>query len=613
VISWLKESRSLNTFSDLGINKLECENGPVTWVVGTDDARDAYSYWGDDIWYFPATEFPAGTSIGNTRIRFNIYHDCFVPELKRVLFSYSKSGVRGSTVIRFSRELKHFTNFLQTLGLKAISSVNSLHCANYVTRLYQHRTDKGKPLSLKTIQLRLGAVEVLHQICVGTDSEFGDPWPGNNACSIVRDGARGLTSTPIPEDALKLIFGEAQKVLISAPSLINLNIEMENYRESLKGIYPVHTVERKLNEFLKQNGFDLGVRRFKEALFKVQPAVIIVILILTGMRIHEILFMNEGCVSKSKDKYGDTFYWIHSESTKTQIGSAEWMVPKLAADAVEIQERIARGVRGKMLEQYEALDETGDGKVIRESMKYSLDRLFLSEGYLGRKTVRPLSYENALRRVLLFVDKAGVKERYSPHQYRRTFAVYAAQSSLCDIRYLKQHFKHWSMDMTLAYAHNPNQDLELIELIFAEISSTKKSLVSEWLSDEASLAGGTGNAFSSFRNRNDPVRTFSSRAELIQTISSKVSVRATGNGWCTADTLGCLGPSNVDTTRCFDCTHSVIDKHFVTQWKRIYLQQTELLKLEDIGLSGRDRVKRDLVRCELVLKKLGVWKSISKA
>jgi len=48
------------------------------------------------------------------------------------------------------------------------------------------------------------------------------------------------------------------------------------------------------------------------------------------------------------------------------------------------------------------------------------------------------------------------------HHFRCTFACLAARSALGDIRYLREHYKHWSLDMTLQSATNFNQQLSQI-------------------------------------------------------------------------------------------------------------------------------------------------------
>ena len=51
-------------------------------------------------------------------------------------------------------------------------------------------------------------------------------------------------------------------------------------------------------------------------------------------------------------------------------------------------------------------------------------------------------------------------------QFRRTFARYVARSQLGDVRYLRDHFKHWTLDMTAIYAEDQVRDKELFDEIY---------------------------------------------------------------------------------------------------------------------------------------------------
>ncbi|MDP1775194.1 MAG: hypothetical protein Q8K94_01115, partial [Moraxellaceae bacterium] len=73
------------------------------------------------------------------------------------------------------------------------------------------------------------------------------------------------------------------------------------------------------------------------------------------------------------------------------------------------------------------------------------------------------------------------------------FANYAAHSKFGDLRYLREHFAHWSMDMTLGYAMDQewgqHLDIELFEDIQFELEDIKSGVVSGWLG-KSPLGGG---------------------------------------------------------------------------------------------------------------------------
>ena len=84
------------------------------------------------------------------------------------------------------------------------------------------------------------------------------------------------------------------------------------------------------------------------------------------------------------------------------------------------------------------------------------------------------------------------------------------------------------------------------------------------------------------------------------------NIRATGHGWCIATERGCGGAGLYEATRCPGCKKSVIDEVFASTWQDIYIQQRELIKIEDAGPAVRQRAERDLKVALDVINSLGL-------
>jgi len=579
---------------------------PVSWTIDHNNNPVAYSYWSDKRWYFPVDMFPGGTPVHKTFIDFSWYEQCYLDDFKLLIFKYLKSGVRGATIIRFAKEISTFFKHLHSNGIESISSIRSIVCTSYIQSLYAHRKRCGRPLSKDTIRLRLHFVEILYQLCVETDFEFEVPWPNNTSDGIAKIDSNECKTEPIPQTELKKIFREASRLISGAKKFLELNQSLEIYRNTLEKKYSEETVRKRLNQFVIENSEYDSLRKFKEHLYTLPTAVIVVILTLSGMRIHEVLNIETNCMRETTDQFGVKTYWLSSISTKTGVGRADWVVPKAVKKAIKIQELLSRPLRKKMHAQLEALGHDYKDLQVREFIRNAKDRLFLSEGYLGIQKVTPLSQDAVLHRMSVLYKAAGASEFYRPHQYRRTFALYVASSSLGDIRYLRKHFKHWSMDMTLMYARSKKKDQELVDQVFSEITDKKKRLLKSWALTEDTLAGGGMGQVQRLRSQFENVTTFESRKKFVQKVASNINIRATGIGWCTADSGSCLGPTTFDRTRCYDCVHSIIDKSFSDVWKGIYQQQVELLKIEGLGRAGSERVERDVARSKSVLVALDI-------
>jgi hypothetical protein len=85
------------------------------------------------------------------------------------------------------------------------------------------------------------------------------------------------------------------------------------------------------------------------------------------------------------------------------------------------------------------------------------------------------------------------------HQFRRTFAVFVARNVPGDVRYLRHHFKHWSMDMTLHYAKDPQFDDTLFESVLSKRDELQVSIISGWLAPSQNLSGGRADHYRAFQ------------------------------------------------------------------------------------------------------------------
>jgi uncharacterized protein (DUF433 family) len=167
--------------------------------------------------------------------------------------------------------------------------------------------------------------------------------------------------------------------------------------------------------------------------------------------------------------------------------------------------------------------------------------------------------------------------------------------------------------MTLLYAGNEAQEVELYDEIAIEIKNYKVARVEEFLDEGTIITGGLANKLISYRSKSEAVKTFESRAEMAEKISDSVHLRSTGHSWCTSDNSACGGRSVIEGTRCVDCADSIIEKErHGDYYKRIYIQQLELKDVEDIGEAGKQRLERDIDRCERVLKEFGMFEEVKR-
>jgi len=156
--------------------------------------------------------------------------------------------------------------------------------------------------------------------------------------------------------------------------------------------------------------------------------------------------------------------------------------------------------------------------------------------------------------------------------------------------------------MTLAYAINESQEMELYAEIQAELDDIKLGVVESWLDPTARLAGGYGANIVDWRG-SKPITLFKDRKHMVRSLAESTSIRSNGHAWCTADDNLCVG-NDLEVTRCTSCRNAVIGLKHVPIYRGLHDHLSEVLKCDDIGEAGLKHVRRDLDRLGSVLDSL---------
>ncbi|HEY9017508.1 hypothetical protein [Thiomicrospira sp.] len=589
---------------------------PVSSYQLPDGAHQVISQYADDVWRLEDARFPSNTKDTNKKLRFNTIPTQFVEAVKFALKHYDiKQNLSGNTLFSVFIGLKPFLAYLDGIGVQSVLDITPLHCANYVHQCKQLISkNTQKPLSKATLINRFLAIETLYHNLKGTKWAFEHPWVESSASYLAgatRQGKKTAKTQVIPDAELKVLINHCHKILGQANELIQLQAEIECERikmaETINSNVGISTsINRRL---LKPRGYS-GLRQFNVLHGNIPDAMAIIILTFSGIRIHELCAIQTDAY-RIEDNEEDVYYWLKSHSSKTYEGYTEWLVPEIVIQAIEVQKAYVKPLQEKLWqEQVELLakDPHNPRGLKIENFKH---HLFLTNSMAQGNQVNALSHGAFDHGLKAFGSALGVKG-LAAHRFRRTFAVYVAQSAYGDLRYLKQHFKHWGMDMTLLYSANQTQDEELYNEIAVQIKNFKIARVEEFLDEDTIITGGLANNLISYRSNNELVKTFDSRAAMAKRISDTVHLRSTGHSWCTSDNSGCGGRSVIEGTACVDCDESIIEKKRHGEYfKGIYIQQLELRQIDDIGEAGKQRVERDIERCERVLKDLGMWDEVN--
>jgi integrase len=408
----------------------------------------------------------------------------------------------------------------------------------------------------------------------------------------------------MPDNVFTTLFQRAWDIVQGADQLLDLRDEMERIIAGNAGLRQ-RTAKAKRNERLRELGFEGGLRKLESELREIRTAAYIVIASISGCRNHELAFLRANAYYSTEDDDGELYWWMRSKSVKTDEGPTEWMVPEAAVAALQVMERWSLPFRALLCHEIEQLRACNPLDSRIAEAEEHLDALFLGVDKAKGNLIRTLSNKQWNSQLRAFAGRCGLAWDLASHQFRRKFANHAAKSQFGDLRYLKKHFKHWSMNMTLGYALNEYQEMALYLEVQDELDDIKETTVSRWLDSDTSLAGGYGLSLVDWRGKDESIVLFKNHAHMVKSIAASTAIRSNGHAWCTADDNLCVG-NTLERTRCGGgCGNAVIGAEHALLYQGLYDHLATLRDADDIGRGGRARVERDLQRCAGVLRTLG--------
>ncbi|MDT4800928.1 hypothetical protein FQZ97_336250 [compost metagenome] len=581
------------------------------------------SRYGDDIWQLEG--FTTNVPANKKKLDFSTVPPAFRAVMKAMLYRYLRRGrlgasrPKGGVLQEFFSTARPFLRYLEALKLEHLGAATPQVCATYVEACKAYRQthrNKGKPLSPHGLLSRFTAVEALHELSQYTDDPIREhPWPDTSAkamAGLTGRSAQGTQTPLIPDEAFCMLFERAYQQVECGQKLLDLRDALDalmTQRKELRMGQSCGAIVLAKNCRLDTLGWMGGLKAFNRALIDLRTACYIVLASTSGCRNHELANLQSGAHHRTEDDEGTVYHWMRSRSEKTDAGIHDWMIPEAAVRALRLMERWAAPYQAMIAAEIVQRRRANphDPQIVEAHQHRHA--LFLGVSQSEGNQVRTLSNTGWNDNLKAFTKECGLSWDLASHQFRRKFANYAAHSRFGDLRYLKEHYAHWSLDMTLGYAMDDSWgqhlDLELFDEIEAELGDIKLGVVDNWLGDEP-LAGGFGKSLIQWRREPQNLLIFKDRASMLKSVAESIAMRSNGHAWCTADDGGCVG-NTLERTRCGNgCNNAVIGRPHTPFYKRLYEDLKELLHCPDIGEGGRQRVERDLHRCRDVLAQLGI-------
>jgi integrase len=542
------------------------------------------------------------------------------------------------TVVSLGMILRPLLRWMAGAGYGCFSSLTSEACLAYVDHsknrtTWEHSAGgrKGKKLTASAFYKIFVCVEDLWNFREHlTDALTEHPWPGQSAGSLAgvkKGGAdRDAKTEQIPDRMMSELMQGA------------LRYVADGYGDLLLVCRIAHDEGRPIHGHLTRLGLE-NWQAVREEITRLHTACYVLIVGLSGMRDSEIASLETGCYYEHEGWDGATYGWIKGYTYKLEVEPkpVEWMVPPVVEKAVEMVTRVTAPLRDELEKQISTLEvnlrdisylnatlRQKDEEVLYD-MKKQRHGLFLGKppryGRIGimcsssirsrlKGLARHLNLDVQDSDLAQVIDKTEIKVgdvwSLAPHQFRRTFARYVARCILGDVRYLREHFKHWSLDMTLGYAWGDEDWLDetLFEEILSERQGLQDGIVFGWIDVKTNqhLAAVGGKNIEKAR-RSDLVMVATNPRAVARQLSRGYFLRGLGHSWCTEKE--CKGKGIYSVTECKDCENRVIDESHIPVWYGIRNQQIELMMCDDCGDPIWQGALESLRYAEQILAEIG--------
>lgn len=606
------------------------------------DGTLVVSRFGDVIWdfypYIRQENIPANKkqidwriALPDGRLLTDPAHAALLESAKDFIWSLFADPVEGRkrptmlTLTNKASALKPLLRWMVRLGITRFADVAG-RTLDYVP--VAQLGDKGKAMAPNSVANYLSVVEDLHfQRDKLNDALSTHPWPHESAHSLAgkkKGGAHRKPKTEFIPDAIAAQLTDAALDYVqkrAAGLLAAWEAADAAKRKAADAGYDANNQSVARTAAARAAGH-ANVTALSNEVHRLRTACYIVIDLFSGIRDSEMMSIAEHCIAPGKSKDGSTdILWLYGTIYKTGQRPKRWLVPSVVEEAVQVLTRLTAPLR-VLLEREEVELEGRIGNAIAkeqarlvkrlDTVRQHKSKLFLARTAQKGNEVSVLSGSSMGVELKRFCAAMGIRgEGGQPyplhaHQFRRTYARFIARSELGDLLTLRDHFGHWSLDMTTIYtdggADEYEVDTELLEMVTEEKMNRQGEIMAGYLDSDAPMANGA-HWLAGWRAS---VRTAANKEELIKEYAGTVTLNGTGHSWCVGNArgTGCGGLCVFEAQMCVECNYGIIGEEHRPVWQGIREQQREALALDDMGPGGRQRAQTILEYAEKVLRRL---------
>lgn len=602
----------------------------VSWVVN-DGKRIPLSYYGDEV--IDLSPYVPNPAAAAAVIKVNRIDPRWRRSFLDVVFCYWRFGRPGSptpkasSVIRISQHLTEFIDWLVSRDIWRFHDVTPTVFADFAhhlssTPIMDAHPKRGGKRIVEGIQGVLWGCALPWEL----RGRVIDPMP---VCPYA--DARGISGvvrhrTRLSKEAktycmtvaeFKQLYDWCDSELADA----DLAISHAQAQERLSEEYALRPHMAAIR-FAQEYGVPASVAR--KRIGDVRSALVTQLAMLVGMRVSELMSLERDPVFKRM--FGEhELHWIRSKTYKgtDHMGDGvqtEWLATPRVKWICDRLAAISDLYRTTLQAEVESLEDLvraarSDRKKAPIAKKLNQARSSLKSILLARapmKGVKSYATVRIIGRGMLSIwmkraaRKAGLSCPISPHVMRRSFAYMVVRYCQGDVRYLREHFKHWSIETTQLYVTHSQRDGELADEIGAALVDAKISLVESWLQNETMLAGRAGERIAKSRVKPEFSAVLrADRRALSKSLAEGLVIRATGHSWCVAaGKPPCGGVGLYDSLQCARCDGAVITKDELPVWLALRRQLQSVATVDDCGPGGRQAIVRGLESIDEIIDTL---------
>lgn len=609
---------------------------PVSIAIDSEGNHTVISRYEDDVWNFWPYINRENAKDGDKRIIWGIampdgskLTDDHLRDLltsaKDFIWSLHVDPIEDHQRPNMKTLISNMGNLAFLLRWMVSNGINSFSQLRGRTSEYIIVVRNTPGIAKSTVMKRLLLVEKLYAQA-GKINDFlpEHPWPFESAAILAGMDQRMAHRTPktlvIPDE----IFIRLAKKAIEYIDELGKNIlfahaqaEEAMSRAKAKGNTDAGYICVKGTKVARSLGFE-GLRDLHKEMVMLRTACYICVNMFSGLRNSEMMSLNCDCITRTPgidDSY--ECIWLHGTIYKTGQRPHKWLVPPIVDRAVKLAKLMAVlhqemfNVEEQALVASKMMD-TSAVKRLAEIRQHK-EKLFLSIHYSERGPIAVVPSNAAVNKWLKdfcrycnILDQEGQPWSLATHQFRRTFAFNYARSELGDLLYLKEHYGHWSLDMTMLYVEGGADEYQIDNGLLEEVVRFKQDrqaeILSSYINTDAPLANGD-NWLGTWRPM---IRTAKNKEELIQELSSTLTLNGTGHSWCAGNAKGgsCGGLCVFEADMCVDCNTALIGPEHLPVWKEIAAQQRAVLEFHDMGVPAKSRARRILDKANQVITKL---------